>query len=153
MTNPPRTDAAERPTAVYRFFDRKGRLLYVGIAYDPADRWKQHAREARWWDQAADNTIDWYDTRGEAERAELTALRYEKPVFNQRDSARPYQGPTKKRGLKLPRKVAVPDDVWADYQQICEEEGTTPEADLTRHVGRRIKTYRAELRNWTTDQP
>lgn len=59
-----------RATAVYRFFDRQGHLMYVGIAYDPAERWKHHAAKTRWWKDAADNTIEWYDTRAEAERAE-----------------------------------------------------------------------------------
>jgi hypothetical protein len=140
-----------RRTAVYRFFDKAERLLYVGIAFDPGERWKRHAAVARWWKDAVDNTIDWYDTRAEAERAELTAIRYEKPIYNKRDSVTPYQGSTTKRGMKLPRKLQVDDDVWADYEKLCAEKGVTPEEDITAHIKRRIKAHRAEERRYAAD--
>ena len=135
-----------RATAVYRFFDTGGRLLYVGIAYDPAERWKDHAAKTRWWKDAVDNTIEWYDTRAEAERAEKVALRYEKPIYNKAGSLTPYQGPTTRRGMKTPRKVRLEDDVWADYEKLCAEKGLSPEEDITAHVERRIKAHRAEIR-------
>lgn len=138
--------ASDQPTAVYRFFDVSGRLLYVGIAYDPAERWKDHARRTKWWKDAADNTIDWYDTRGEAERAERTALRYERPVYNKAGSVTPYQGPTTKHGMRLPRKVRVEDDVWADYERLCAERGVAPEEDVNAYVRRQIRAHRAEQR-------
>jgi GIY-YIG catalytic domain. len=135
-----------RATAVYRFFDASGRLLYVGIAFDPAERWKHHASKTRWWKDAVDNTIEWYDTRAEAERAEKTALRYEKPIYNKAGSVVPYQGPTTKRGMKLPRKIRTEDDVWADYEKLCAESGLTPEEDIMAHVDRQIRAHRAEQR-------
>jgi predicted GIY-YIG superfamily endonuclease len=139
-------DEQTRATAVYRFFDTGGRLLYVGIAYDPAERWKHHAAKTRWWKDAVDNTIEWYDTRPEAERAEAVALRYEKPIYNKSGSVTPYQGPTTKRSMKLPRKIRIDDDVWADYEKLCAEQSVTPEEDITAHVKRQIKAHRAEVR-------
>lgn len=139
-------DEQNRATAVYRFFDASERLLYVGIAYDPAERWKHHAAVTKWWKDAVDNTIDWYDTRAEAERAELTAIRYEKPVYNKVASVTPYQGSTLKRGMKLPRKIKIEDDVWEDYERLCAERGLTPEEDITVHVKRQIRAHRAEQR-------
>jgi hypothetical protein len=139
-------DEQSRATAVYRFFDKGGRLLYVGIAYDPTERWKYHADKTRWWKDAVDNTIEWYDTRREAERAEKVALRYEKPIYNKAGSVAPYKGSTAKRGMKLPRKVQVEDDVWADYEKLCAERGVTPEEDVAAYLKREIRAHRAEQR-------
>ncbi|MFM9649854.1 MULTISPECIES: GIY-YIG nuclease family protein [Streptomyces] len=141
-------DEQNRATAVYRFFDKTGRLLYVGIAYDPAERWKYHAAKTRWWKDAVDNTIEWYDTRAEAERAEEVALRYEKPIYNKAGSVTPYQGSTAKRGMKLPRKIQIDDDVWADYEKLCAEKGRAPEEDIEAHVKRSIRVHRAEQRRF-----
>ncbi|MYS74483.1 GIY-YIG nuclease family protein [Streptomyces sp. SID5926] len=135
-----------RATAVYRFFDRQGRLMYVGIAYDPAERWKHHAAKTRWWKDTADNTIEWYDTRAEAERAEKVALRYEKPIYNKAGSVTPYQGPTGKRGMKIPRKLRFDDDIWEDFEKLCAEEGVTPEEAITAYIASRIKADRLERR-------
>lgn len=140
------SDEQDRATAVYRFFNADGRLLYVGIAYDPAERWKDHARRTKWWKDAVNNTIDWYDTRAEAERAERTALRYEKPIYNKAGSVTPYQGPTAKLGMKLPRKVSIDDDVWADFERLCAERDVTPEEDIAAHVERSVKSHRAAQR-------
>jgi predicted GIY-YIG superfamily endonuclease len=137
-----------RATVVYRFFDRTGRLLYVGITYDPAERWKHHAAKTRWWRDAADNTLEWYGTRAEAERAEQVAIRYEKPLYNKAGSANAYQGPTTKRGMRLPRRVHVADDIWADFEKLCAEEGVTPEEAITAHIAGRIKADRLEKRRY-----
>jgi predicted GIY-YIG superfamily endonuclease len=142
------SDDANRATAVYRFFDRDGRLLYVGIAFDPAERWEKHAAVAEWWKDAADNTIDWYDTRAEAGRAELTAIRYEKPIYNKVGNVKPYQKPTKRRGMKLPRRVPIVDDIWAIYEKLCAEAGVTPEVDMRTHVEGRLKARKAEQRRY-----
>lgn len=139
-------DEQNRSTAVYRFFDADERLLYVGIAFDPSERWKDHARRTKWWKDAVDNTIDWYDTRAEAARAEQTALRYEKPIYNKAGSVTPYQGPTTKRGMKLPRKVSIDDDVWSDFEKLCAEKGTTAEEGIVVHVKGQVRAYRAEQR-------
>lgn len=135
-----------RATAVYRFFNRDGRLLYVGITYDPADRWQGHAAKAQWWKDAVDNTIDWYDTRTEAERAEKTAIRYEKPIHNVAGNVVPYQRPPRRRRMKLPRRIPITDEIWALYQELCAEEGVTPEDDMRAHVGSRLKAHKAEQR-------
>lgn len=139
-------DEQNRATAVYRFFGASSRLLYVGIAYDPAERWKQHAASAAWWKDAVDNTIDWYDTRAEAARAELTAIRYEKPIYNKVGSVTPYKGPVRKRDMKLPRKITVADDVWADYEKLCAEKDLTPEEDIAAYIKRQIRAHRTEKR-------
>jgi hypothetical protein len=69
-------------TAVYRFFNAAGVLLYVGVATWPPTRWKQHAKEKSWWGEVADKTTTWYPTRVEAEAAEAVAINTEKPLHN-----------------------------------------------------------------------
>jgi hypothetical protein len=71
-----------RQTALYRLFDGTGRLLYVGIGFDPKLRWRKHAKEQAWWPLVADRQVTWYPTRDEAERAEEQAIAVEGPLFN-----------------------------------------------------------------------
>lgn len=72
-----------RRTALYRHFDYEGRLLYIGVAYDPAQRWHTHARSP--WRKLVDRsrtTIEWFATRELAEEAEERAIAAEKPLHN-----------------------------------------------------------------------
>lgn len=69
-------------TALYRFFDEADRLLYVGVAFAPRERWKVHARQKRWWSEVRTREIEWYPCRAEAERAEEAAIAKEKPKYN-----------------------------------------------------------------------
>lgn len=72
---------AER-TALYRLHNGAGQLLYVGIGFDPAARWRSHASEKDWWHMVTDKAVIWYDTRDAAEVAEEQAILAEKPRFN-----------------------------------------------------------------------
>lgn len=69
-------------TALYRYFDAAGGLLYVGIAADPAIRDEQHQRQSAWHKLAADRTVEWFESREEAHQAERWAIRGEEPLFN-----------------------------------------------------------------------
>lgn len=76
----PRTSAGR--TAVYWFHDDRGVLLYVGITTSPRTRWAQHATEKRWWPDVYTRTIEWFDTRAEAERVEARSIRNDAPIYN-----------------------------------------------------------------------
>jgi predicted DNA-binding transcriptional regulator AlpA/predicted GIY-YIG superfamily endonuclease len=72
-----------RRTALYRHFDYEGRLLYIGVAYDPDQRWHTHASST--WRHLVDRsrtTIEWYESRELAEEAEDKAIAEEKPPHN-----------------------------------------------------------------------
>jgi excinuclease UvrABC nuclease subunit len=71
-------------TALYRFFDAKGNLLYVGIAKDPKRRWRQHAIDSSdtWWPDVHRKEVEWHESRAEAEEAEKRAIRTEGPSYN-----------------------------------------------------------------------
>lgn len=74
------------PTALYRLFDARGDLLYVGIAADPEGRWKQHKRTKPWASMVAKRDDMWFKTRSAAEAAEILAIRAERPRYNIRDT-------------------------------------------------------------------
>lgn len=72
---------ANRRTAVYRMYDKAGALLYVGIAFDPLSRWRQH-QLAPWFGSVVERWVEWYPTRDEAAAAEKEAIRMESPLHN-----------------------------------------------------------------------
>lgn len=73
-----------RRTAVYRLYDKRERLLYVGIAYDTEGRWREHARDKPWWGEVHWKTAVWHNSRLGAAIEEYCAIRYENPVHNKR---------------------------------------------------------------------
>lgn len=77
-----------RRTAVYQFYGdfegEQGRLLYVGIAYDPADRQKKHAKTQEWWQDVDTHLtdIEWYKTRAQAYERETELIQTQFPIYN-----------------------------------------------------------------------
>ena len=67
---------------LYRHFDKDGRLLYVGISFDSLVRLHGHRASAKWFAQVTTITIQRYPTRAEAEAAERSAIKDEKPLHN-----------------------------------------------------------------------
>lgn len=73
-----------RPHILYRFYDRTGVLLYIGITVDFADRMADHAKEKEWWarvDRSA-TKVEYYDSRRAARQAETAAIKTEQPMEN-----------------------------------------------------------------------
>lgn len=71
-----------RPTALYRYFDDRERLLYVGITDHIHYREADHVKSSSWMGFAARSTIVRYPTREEALEAESAMIRAERPLFN-----------------------------------------------------------------------
>lgn len=69
-------------TSLYRHFDASGGLLYVGISLNPVARLIQHSSGAHWFSDIVNISIEYFDTRGEAEVAERIAINSEKPKHN-----------------------------------------------------------------------
>lgn len=69
---------------MYRFRDSTAALLYIGIAFDPFARARQHAAAKPWWHQVdpSRTTVEWHPNREVAEAAELLAIRQEVPRHN-----------------------------------------------------------------------
>jgi len=68
--------------AVYRLYDANDVLLYVGISKSFGRRWRSHRAEKPWWPEVHHQTIDWLETREEADEAETVAVLNEKPRYN-----------------------------------------------------------------------
>lgn len=77
----------DRRTALYRLFDLADQLLYVGIAYNPADRWLAHESNA-WWPDVARDSIEWHPSRELAAAAEVAAIQTELPLHNRAHTGR-----------------------------------------------------------------
>jgi hypothetical protein len=75
-------------TALYRFYDRREALLYVGISNDPRRRQSEHKTKP-WYPQVRHQAVTWYDTEREARAAEDRAIRKECPEFNVAGAVRP----------------------------------------------------------------
>ena len=74
-----------RPYHLYRLFDTKGRLLYVGITTQAVEaRLKQHASTKPWWRRVVNHTAVPLGTRCKdlAEHTERLIILYERPWFN-----------------------------------------------------------------------
>jgi hypothetical protein len=69
-------------TALYRHWDADGELLYVGISLSAVGRLAQHRASAPWFVDIANVTIEWFDTRAEAQAAEIEAITLEHPLHN-----------------------------------------------------------------------
>lgn len=67
---------------LYRFYDKGGVLLYVGITSVGPSRWSEHRRNRPWWHESKSATIEHFATREEAEAAERHAIRTEMPLYN-----------------------------------------------------------------------
>lgn len=78
---PTRRPRPPERTALYRYWDADGNLLYVGITNNPTVRHYQHVSKP-WRSSAVRRDIEWYETRGEALAAEARAIRAESPLHN-----------------------------------------------------------------------
>lgn len=129
------TEAFLRPpgmqTALYRFFNADGTLLYVGIANDPRTRWSCHAGEKRWWDEVEAKTVTWFATREEAEGAEMAAIVSERPLYNvtHSETRRPGDARDENTGrYGFLAKIRMRQSMWVRFGQAAEAAGTNRSA-------------------------
>lgn len=69
-------------TALYRFYDSAGALLYIGVSENLDRRWKHHATVQPWWPEVVRRSVEWYPDRDAAEEAEVAAIKTEGPRHN-----------------------------------------------------------------------
>jgi predicted GIY-YIG superfamily endonuclease len=70
------------PTDLYRYYDARGNLLYVGISKSAVARAIEHQRVATWWGQWAVMMREAFSSRDEAIEAERHAILTEHPRHN-----------------------------------------------------------------------
>lgn len=69
-------------TSLYRYFDKDGQLLYVGITKSLFNRQDQHSRTQPWWNDVASATFEHFDDRDIALAFEEQAIYSEWPLYN-----------------------------------------------------------------------
>ncbi|MFC7979748.1 hypothetical protein ACFUT3_31505 [Streptomyces cinereoruber] len=66
-------------------------MLYIGSAFDPAERCKAH-RDKPWWPEVVSRTEEWVESRGHAYSREMEAIATENARYNLMGTSR-YQTP------------------------------------------------------------
>lgn len=69
---------------LYRLYDAAGRLLYIGITWNPKERWKRHRKERPWWGDVRVAAVECHATEYEALTEELAAIKADRPIHNRR---------------------------------------------------------------------
>jgi predicted GIY-YIG superfamily endonuclease len=69
-------------TSLYRYYDKRKRLLYIGISINPFKRLSQHKRDKSWEHLIHDIKIETFKTRKEAFIEEEKAIKSENPRWN-----------------------------------------------------------------------
>jgi hypothetical protein len=72
-----------KPCDLYRHFDKDDQLLYIGISYSTLVRMTQHRDISFWFDEVRKITIEKFNSRDAASKAEKIAIEHEKPKYNQ----------------------------------------------------------------------
>ena len=72
----------DRTHILYRCFNRRKMLLYVGMTNHPENRFKKHASEKVWWKYVDHITLQSFRSRQLLAVAESAAIEIEKPKFN-----------------------------------------------------------------------
>lgn len=67
---------------LYRVYDQRDELLYIGISNNIFARLGLHCRESAWWGQATRYTYAVYPDRRSVRRAKCKAIRDEHPKHN-----------------------------------------------------------------------
>lgn len=75
------TTVDARTHYVYRLFNTKGNLLYVGMTVNLETRFKDHSRKS-WWHMVKTKTIETLPTRADAFYVEAIAILRESPKYN-----------------------------------------------------------------------
>jgi hypothetical protein len=70
------------PTSVYRYYDKAGVLLYVGITSRATTRQQEHNADKEWWAFVARQEVEHLDTRPLASERERELIRQFHPPFN-----------------------------------------------------------------------
>lgn len=109
--------------ALYRMYDERGRLLYIGITGDLGQRLGSHSAK-RWFPLVERITLEWKPTRAAAALAERRAISTEHPRYNQA-GLKPPEAPKKPRRVQRKPKAeltAEPRDLVGDLGAVMKDE-------------------------------
>lgn len=75
-----------RRACVYAALNSDGEIIYLGSAYDPADRWREHSTKP-WRAHVAEwRVIEWWPSRAAAYARERWLIRRHRPWCNIADN-------------------------------------------------------------------
>lgn len=136
------------PTAVYRFYDAAGSLLYVGATRIPQRRWSQHASRQSWWTDVARKTIRWHQTKEAALAAEKEAIRTEHPRYNiiHVRASGPLADMLREAGAELKTKRAILDAKLQEARAGAVEAKAAGASE--RNIAEWLRVDRMTIRKW-----
>ncbi len=135
-----------RRTALYRLYDDADVLLYVGIAFDPEARWKEHVRKP-WWRDVARKAAEWHDPRLLALDAEAIAVEAERPLYNVLGADRPMPIPTGKPSRSQGQAVYRMDiETWEAFGRACAAKGISRSTAIRMHVKSQVAEWKRNQR-------
>jgi predicted GIY-YIG superfamily endonuclease len=117
-------------TALYRLFDAKNTLLYIGISKRFGVRWQQHAKVQPWWPQVDHQTVHWHPDRETAEAAEVAAIKSERPLHNVMHAVAAPQARSTLRELKHSSPVLAKVAITGSRLQRHQRENAAHIADV-----------------------
>jgi predicted GIY-YIG superfamily endonuclease len=74
-------------TCVYRAYSGSGELLYVGMSTNFISRISTHLAKSAWAMKVARFDVKWFESREDASKAEILAIRTENPAHNVQNSS------------------------------------------------------------------
>lgn len=111
-----------RPTELYRVYDRKGALLYVGITWNFPERRRDHRKEKPWWSLVDESRTErvTFASGAAAAAAEEAAIRSEAPRYNISGVHSKYNlgGPAAREALAARRASSVDPIDYADGELV-----------------------------------
>lgn len=135
------TTILECPVVLYRLFGQSGELLYVGITGNPKGRLAVHAAEKPWWKEVdlARTRFETLNSRTEAERAEVGAIRAENPKYNIADHpGKRAEMAARAREVALASMAARRGEDRESLADIDDIEQITDPAERARQAGQRL---------------
>ena len=67
----------DKPTVLYRLWDKDDNLLYIGISFGPIKRLKEHGVDKPWFSEITAITLEHLTTRTDASEKEIKAIKKE----------------------------------------------------------------------------
>lgn len=129
---------ADKPTALYLIYGEASVVLYVGVGLSPLVRWSSHSRRS-WWRDVRRCDVQWFDTRAEAEAAEVEAIKTLRPLHNVQHNR--YRDAVVRITTALTRRELENDpDLWLTVAQVATAFGLPADLVWTEVGAQRVAT-------------
>lgn len=126
-----RRETGRVSTDLYRHFNDRGDLLYVGVSLHVLTRTVQHRQDSHWFEDVTRIEIERHQSEAAAKSAEERAIREERPKFNRVGAHPDDQPPPRNNRLIVPISPSMVDDFdrWWRAQP-----GIRSRSDAVRHL-------------------